>query len=73
MPKHHSLPRLGYIRLSQIVGDPKAGIPAIIPVAKSTLWAWVKAGKFPAPVKLGPRVTAWDVCVIREYLEQAAG
>lgn len=30
-----------------------------IPVSKSTWWAGVKSGRFPAPVKLGPRITAW--------------
>lgn len=30
-----------------------------IPVSKSTWWAGVKSGRFPQPVKLGPRITAW--------------
>jgi prophage regulatory protein len=30
-----------------------------IPVSKSTWWAGVKSGRFPRPVKLGPRITAW--------------
>jgi prophage regulatory protein len=34
-------------------------IPTIIPISSATLWRWVKAETFPAPVKLGPRVTAW--------------
>ena len=29
------------------------------PVGKSTWWRGVADGKFPRPVKLGPRVTAW--------------
>lgn len=29
-------------------------------VSKSTWWAGVKSGRYPAPVKhLGPRITAW--------------
>jgi prophage regulatory protein len=28
-------------------------------VAKSTWWAGVAKGRFPQPVKLGPRITAW--------------
>lgn len=32
----------------------------IIPVGKSTWWAGVKTGRYPAPVHhLGPRITAW--------------
>jgi prophage regulatory protein len=30
-----------------------------IPVSKSTWWAGVKTGRFPAPVRLGKRVTCW--------------
>ncbi len=30
-----------------------------IPVSKSTWWAGVRSGRYPAPVKLGPRITAW--------------
>ena len=28
-------------------------------VSRSTLWAWVKSGKFPQPIRIGPRFTAW--------------
>jgi predicted DNA-binding transcriptional regulator AlpA len=31
----------------------------VIPVSKSTWWAGVKSGRFPRPIKLGPRTTAW--------------
>lgn len=31
----------------------------LIPVAHSTLWAWVRSGRFPAPVKLSQRITVW--------------
>jgi len=66
------LPETGYLRLPQIVGDPKADppIPAIIPVGKSTWWAGVKSGRFPKPVKLGPRTTAWRVEDIRALIEE---
>ncbi len=59
----HQLPSTGYLRLPQIVGNPKAEppIPAIIPVSKSTWWQGVKEGRYPKPVKLGPRTTAWRV------------
>jgi prophage regulatory protein len=50
---------------------PRAGIPAIVPFSKSKLWADVKACKFPAPVKLGPRTTAWRIEDIRAYVAKA--
>ena len=31
----------------------------LIPVSKSTWWAGVKKGRFPKPIRLGPRVTCW--------------
>ncbi|MEN8687895.1 MAG: AlpA family phage regulatory protein [Desulfuromonadales bacterium] len=43
----------------------------IIPDAKSTWWQDVKDGRFPKPVKLGPRTTAWRLEDIRKLIEQA--
>ncbi len=68
------LPETGYLRLSQIVGNPKAvpPIPALIPVSKSTLWAGVKCGRYPQPVRtLGARITAWRVEDIRSLIRCA--
>lgn len=73
------LPETGFVRLSQIIGDtgdpdvtpPKPPIPAVIPVGKSTWWAGVRSGRFPRPVKLGPRITAWRVEDIRALIAQA--
>nr|WP_082642802.1 AlpA family phage regulatory protein [Legionella spiritensis] len=63
------LSETGFLRLKQIIGDKKANppIPAIIPVGKST-W-WVKSGRFPHPVKLGPRITVWRVEDIKKFIE----
>lgn len=73
MQSYTTLPEIGYLRLSQIVGNPKANppTPAIIPVSKSTWWAGVKSGRYPQPVKLGPRTTAWRVEDIRALVAQA--
>ena len=45
--------------------------PAIFPVKKSCWWDGVKNGRFPKPVKLGPRVTAWRVEDIRALIAKA--
>jgi prophage regulatory protein len=68
----HRLPETGYVRLPQIIGDPNETppTPAIIPVAKSTWWQGVKDGRFPKPVKLGPKTTAWRVEDIRSLIER---
>lgn len=32
---------------------------ALVPISASSWWAGVRSGRFPKPVKLGPRTTAW--------------
>ena len=60
-----SLPAEGYVRLKQLIGP-----HGPLPISKSTLWEYVRTGRFPAPVKLGPRTTAWSVRAVREYLSR---
>ena len=50
-----------FLRIAQIIGDPDANppIPALIPIGRSSWWAWVRIGKAPKPVKLSARTTAW--------------
>lgn len=64
----HQLPESGFVRLPQIIGDKKRGIPAVVPVSKTAWWDGVKTGRFPKPVKLGPRTTAWRVEDIRRLI-----
>lgn len=73
MQNHSQLPETGFLRLPQIIGNPKAvpPIPALYPVGKSSWWSGVKSGRFPQPVKLGPRVTAWRVEDIRTLIASA--
>ena len=69
----HALPETGFLRLSQIIGNPKANppIPALIPISKSSWWAGCKSGRYPQPVRtLGARITAWRIEDIRELIEQ---
>ncbi len=44
-----------------------------IPVSRSAWWAGVKSGRFPKPVKLGPRTTAWRVADIRQFIDNWSG
>lgn len=66
------LPETGYLRLVQIIGDPRRSppVPALLPVSKSTWWQGVKDGRFPKPVKLGPKTTAWRVEDIRDLIHR---
>jgi hypothetical protein len=64
------LPEAGFVKLKQIIGDPKANPPIvpIIPVKKSCWWEGVKTGRFPKPVKFGARLTMWRVEDIRALI-----
>lgn len=64
MPNHNDLPSSGFVRLPAIIAP-----TGPIPVSKSTWWAGIKDGRFPKPVKLGPRITAWRVEDIRTLIE----
>jgi predicted DNA-binding transcriptional regulator AlpA len=48
---HTSIPATGFLRLPQVL--------EIVPISKSAWWKGCKSGRFPKPVKLGPRTTAW--------------
>ena len=43
-------------------------LAAMLGISRATVWNWTKAGKLPAPVKLGPRVTAWKRADIEKWL-----
>ena len=66
MAESKTLPETGFLRLPSVIAP--AGP---IPVSKSTWWAGVKSGRYPKPVKLGPRITAWRVEDIRALIEDA--
>ena len=61
------LPKTGFVRLPSILAP-----LGPIPVSKSTWWAGIKEGRYPKPVKLGPRITAWRVEDIRSLIEKGA-
>jgi prophage regulatory protein len=67
----HQLPETGYVRLSQIIGNPTKNIPALIPVSRSSWWSGIKLGRYPKSVKLGPRTTAWRAEDIRALIATA--
>lgn len=52
----------GLLRLPQVL--------QLIPVSRSTRWAGVRTGRYPQPVKLGERATAWKADDIRALIER---
>jgi prophage regulatory protein len=57
-----SLPDSGFLRLHQL-------IPAVVPWSRATHWRYCKDKKFPQPVKLSSRVTAWRVGDVRAWMK----
>lgn len=56
------LAKNAFLRLPQVL--------ALVPVSRSTWWGRVRTGDFPAPVKLGPRMTAWRASDIAALLDR---
>jgi predicted DNA-binding transcriptional regulator AlpA len=72
--QHESTPQ--YLRVSDIVTTRRAGKPeklGILPISSATWWAWVKAKKAPAPIKLSPGVTVWDKAKVIAFAESMVG
>lgn len=57
-------PKTGLVRLTSILAP-----MGPIPVSKSTWWAGVNSGRFPQPLKLGPRTTVWKAEDIRALFD----
>lgn len=53
MQNNYSFPSFGFMRLSQVL--------SVIPVSKSSWHNGVAEGRFPKPVHLGPRTSAYRV------------
>lgn len=59
-----TIPTTGFLRLPQIL--------AIFPISKSAWWEGCKIGRYPKPVKLGPRTTVWRAEDIRAFIERVS-
>jgi len=59
----HDIPSTGYLRQAQLVGS-------ILPIGATTLWRWVKEGRFPQPIKLSDRVTVWRAEDVRAWMDK---
>ncbi len=56
---------MGFLRLPDVL--------RIIPVSKSTWWAGIRRGEYPAPVKLSARTSAWRLSDIDALCRRLAG
>lgn len=57
-----------FLRLPQVL--------TIIPISKSAWWQGCKDGRYPKPIKLGPRTTVWrsaDIAALVRRLSSQSG
>lgn len=75
MRANPSLPDTGFLRLSDIVGrkatKKSPAVRGIYPVSRSTWWAGVREGRYPQPVRIGERCTAWRIEDVLALCESA--
>jgi predicted DNA-binding transcriptional regulator AlpA len=57
----YKMPEVGFLRLPDVL--------RFIPYKQAAWYAGVKSGRFPKPVRLGPRAVAWRVEDIRKLIE----
>jgi prophage regulatory protein len=56
-----NIPEIGFLRLNQVL--------TVIPIGKTCWWEGVRSGRFPKPVKLSARCTAWRAEDIRNLID----
>jgi len=45
-------------------------VAQMIGMGRSTVWMLTKQGKFPQPLRLGPKVTVWRLSEIEKWIEE---
>jgi prophage regulatory protein len=55
------LPSPVFVRQTQVL--------AMVPISAPTLWRMVRSGRFPAPCKLGPNITAWRMSDVTDWCQ----
>ena len=58
------LPPEGFVRIPVVL--------AVLGIGKTSFLSGVREGRYPNPVKLGPRISAWRVEDIRDIIAQFA-
>lgn len=44
-------------------------VAAALRISRVSLWKWRRAGRFPAPIVLGPRTLRWPESAVANFLE----
>ena len=48
----------------------KRELSEALQISDVTLWRWVRAGRFPKPIKLGPNTIGWLQADVASWLEK---
>jgi prophage regulatory protein len=59
-----------FYKIHEVIGSPKLGIQGIIPMSRTAWYAGIKDGRYPAPIKLSERSSAWRSTDIDELVER---
>lgn len=65
----------GLVNFDKLPDSAHVRMPIVAPlfgISVPTAWRWAKDGRLPAPKKLGPNVTAWNVGELRRALATEA-
>lgn len=65
-------PEEGFVRVNQILGDPRKGIAPFLPISRAHWFQGIKEGIYPKGIKLSQRVTVWRAEEVRALLEKLA-
>ena len=48
----------------------EAQLLTLLPLSHATIWRGVKAGTFPAPIKMGARLTVWEADAVLAWIDE---
>jgi len=65
-----TIPSTGYLRIDQILGNTRKGIPALLPMCRSTWYAGIREGKYPKSINLTERTVVWRVEDILDLIDK---
>lgn len=57
-------------RISEVATTKKK--KGLVPVSPATWWRWCALGTAPAPFKLGPNTTVWDLDEVEAFIKKGS-
>lgn len=61
---------LRFYKIEEVIGSKKKCVPGILPMSRSAWYQGIKDGRYPAPVKLSERSSAWASVAIDALVEK---